>query len=87
MIHESQAAVIDECLNAIDVLEELVANEEFLKKKEQENCKVLLISTRSIVCPRCSHVTKTSSKFPYCSDCNWDYLHNPNQMNNVAQAA
>lgn len=88
MIHESQQqAVIDECLNESDVLEELAVNEEFLKRKEQENCKILFLNLRRSDCPRCGYTTKTSSKFPYCSDCNWDYLDDSNQTNNVARAA
>jgi hypothetical protein len=87
MFHGNHQAMIDECLNARDVLEELVSNEEFLKKKSEESCKILVLNLREHLCLRCDHSTKTTSKFPYCSECNWDYQHDSKQTNIVAKAA
>ena len=76
MISEKQL-LIDETLNAHDVLNELIENENFLKEKEALNSRVLTFSTRKQLCPRCQFESKTSLQFNYCPNCNWDKLTDP----------
>lgn len=79
--------LVDECLNARDVLNELIENEEFLKGKESLNSKVLSFSTRKQTCPRCQFESKTSLSFNYCPHCNWDKLTDPSNTNYIAELA
>lgn len=86
MISENQKT-IDETLNARDVLNELIENEEFLKQKEMLNSKVIPFLSRFQKCPRCSFESKTNLSFDYCPLCNWDKLTDPSFNNYTAELA
>lgn len=79
--------LIDESLNARDVLNDLIENEEFLKEKENLNSKLLTFNTRKQLCPRCQFESKTSLQFNYCPNCNWDKLTDPFNENYTAGLA
>lgn len=78
---------MEEALNAHDVLNELIENENYLKEKEVANSKILTFSTRVQSCPRCKFESKTSLQFNYCSNCNWDKLTDPYNENYKAELA
>jgi hypothetical protein len=86
MTQDHQQALIDECLNAQAVLEELITHEES-QHRTLKNLEVYgNLNLRRFECKRCEHVTHTQFAFPYCSNCNWDFLTDPT-INPVAQAA
>lgn len=79
--------LVDECINACDVLNELVENEEFLKEKEFRNGSLLLFEMRKQNCPRCKFESKTTLEYNYCPYCNWDKLFDLSDSNSVAEFA